>query len=237
MKNYLIEAWALGMFMLSATFFAGLLGLPGGQVHEAVPDPFIRRGLMGLAMGLTAVALIYSRWGRRSGALMNPAMTLTFWYLGKIRRADAGGYILAQCVGGAAAMLLLKALFPGFAGAPEVNYVQTLPGMAGAGAAFFAEFFISAGMVLTVLYASNFERTARFTGLFAGALVMLYITFEDPLSGMSMNPARSLASALAAGNFMYLWIYCTAPVLGMLAAARVWKTWICTKAEFRCSYH
>ncbi len=235
--NYLIEAWALGMFMLSATVFAGVLQLPGLPVRDAIPDPFVRRWLMGCAMGLTAVGLIYSGWGKRSGAHINPAVTLTFWYLKKIRGGDAAWYIVFQCLGGVAVMLLLKAFFPVFTGAPEVNYVQTQPGMAGVGAAFVAEFGISFFLLLIVLYSSNFERTAPFTGLFAGLLVMLYITFEDPFSGMSMNPARTLASAVAAGNYAHFWLYLTAPLLGMLGAALVWKTWICSKPEFHCGYH
>ncbi len=235
--NYLIEAWALGMFMLSATVFAGLLQLPGLPLRGAIPDPLVRRWLMGCAMGLTAIGLIYSAWGKRSGAHMNPALTLTFWYLKKIRGADAAWYILFQALGGAAMMLLLKAFFPAFTGSPEVNYVQTQPGMAGVGAAFVAEFIISYILLLAVLYSSNFERTARFTGVFAGLLLMLYITVEDPFSGVSMNPARTLASAVAAGNYAHFWLYLTAPVLGMFGAGLTWRTWICSKADFHCSYH
>lgn len=234
--NYLIEAWALGMFMLSATFFAGLLALPGWPGH-GISDPLLRRSLMGLAMGATAVGLIYSGWGRRSGAHMNPAFTLTFLFLKKISRHDAVWYIIAQCLGGAAVMLLFKSFFPAFVAAPEVNFVQTQPGIAGIAGAFVAEALISFGLVLTVLYSSNYEKTTRFTGFFAGCLVMLYITFEDPLSGMSMNPARTLASAVAAGNYMHFWVYLSAPLLGMLSAAKVWKAWICRKENFKCGYH
>jgi aquaporin Z len=237
MKKYLIEAWALGMFMLSAAFFTGLLEWPALPLRRALPDAFLRRWLVACAMGLTAIALIYSAWGRRSGAHMNPAFTLTMLYLGKIGRRDATGYVLAQLVGGALAMLLGKLFFHRVLSDPSVNYVQTLPGMGGVLPAFAAEAAISFGLMLMVLYSSNSERTARYTGLFAGALVMVYITFEAPLSGMSMNPARTLASALAAGRCDYLWIYFTAPLLGMLSAARAWKTWICRKPEFRCQYH
>jgi aquaporin Z len=235
-SKYLIEAWALGMFMLSATFFAGVLGLPGWP-GSAIGEPVLRRFLMGLAMGTTALALIYSPWGRLSGAHMNPALTLTFLSLKKIGRHDAAWYIVFQCIGGTCAMLLFSALFPGFAGAPEVDYVQTRPGIAGAGGAFLAEALISFGLMLTVLYSSNHEKTAPFTGVFAACLVALYITVEDPFSGMSMNPARTLASATAAGNFRHFWIYLTAPLLGMMGAAGIWKTWICRKPEFGCSFH
>ena len=235
-QKYLIEAWALGMFMLSATFFTGFIELPGLPVRQALTDPFVRRWLGGCAMGLTLVCLVYSGWGRRSGAHMNPAVTLTFLYLKKISRYDAFWYILAQFAGGALAMLWMKVLFPAFTAAPEVNYVQTQPGMAGAAAAFFAETAISSGLFLTILYSSNYEKTAPYTGLIAGFLVMCYITFESPVSGMSMNPARSIASAVAAGNFSNQWIFFIAPLLGMLGAAKAWKWWICRKPEFKCSY-
>lgn len=233
--NYLIEAWALGMFMLSATFFTGLLELPDWPVRHAVADPLVRRALSGCAMGLTLVFLVYSGWGRRSGAHMNPAVTLTFLYLKKISRPDAIWYIMAQFAGGTAAMLLLRMSVPAFTAAPEVNFVQTQPGMAGITAAFLAELFISLGLFLTILYSSNYEKTAPFTGIFASILLMLYITFESPVSGTSMNPARSVASAVAALNFRHQWIFFIAPLSGMLVAAKIWSTWICSKAEFKCS--
>jgi len=234
--KYLIEGWALGMFMISATFFAGFLELPQLPARHLIADPFVRRWLGGCAMGVTLVCLVYSGWGRRSGAHMNPAVTLTFLYLKKISRCDAAWYIAAQFAGGAAAMLLFKTLFPAFTAAPEVNYVLTRPGMAGIATAFLAEVAISLGMILTVLYSSDYKKTAPYTGVLAGLLLMLYITFESPLSGTSMNPARSIASALAAENFDYQWIFLTAPLIGMLGTGIAWKVWICRKPEFRCSF-
>jgi len=100
--------------------------------------------------------------------------------------------------------------------------VVTVPGEAGVAAAFLAEVVITFVLMLTVLFVSNAPRLARYTGLFVGGLVFLYITFEAPLSRMSMNPARSFASALAAGQWTALWIYFTAPPLGMLAAAEAY---------------
>jgi len=85
--------------------------------------------------------------------------------------------------------------------------------------AFVAELLISLGFMTAVLLMSNVARLAPLTGLAAGALPATYITVETPLSGMSMNPARSLASAVPAAFWMALWVYFTAPVLGMLLAA------------------
>jgi aquaporin Z len=107
-------------------------------------------------------------------------------------------------------------------GDPAVNYVATVPGPAGAAIAFLAELTISFGMMTTILLVSNSARHARLTGVVGACLVAVYITIEAPLSGMSMNPARSFAPALAAGRIEPLWVYFAAPPLGMLLAAEVY---------------
>src|SRR5947199_287880 len=86
--EYLIEATCLGLFMLSVCVFGTLFEHPGSPIRQAIGDPLLRRIPMGLAMGLTAIALIYSPFGKRSGAHMNPAVTLTYARLGKITRLD-----------------------------------------------------------------------------------------------------------------------------------------------------
>jgi len=221
LPEYLAEAFGLGLFMVSACGFAVLLFHPASPALSLIPRAFARGGLMGIAMGLTNVANIYSPWGRRSGAHLNPAVTLTFFRLGKVRQADAAAYVMAQFVGavagtGAAVLLIGPAVRD-----PGVNYVATLPGMAGAGVAFGAELLISFGLMLAVLLVSSRPGLARFTGLVAGGLVALYITFETSVSGMSMNPARTTGSAVFAGVWTGLWLYFTAPPLGMLLAAEL----------------
>jgi aquaporin Z len=88
--------------------------------------------------------------------------------------------------------------------------------------ALLAEFVIAAGMMSVVLYFSNHHRLAGYTGLFAGVLVATYITIEAPFSGMSMNPARTFGSALPPMIWDGLWVYLTAPPLGMLFAAELY---------------
>ena len=220
--EYLIEGWALGMFMVSAGVVTTLLEAPGSRLHAAIGNADLRRWLIGACMGLTAAALIYSPWGKRSGAHMNPAVTLTFWRLGKITGADALFYIAAQFIGGTLGVLLVAGLFGSAFAASPVSYVTTLPGPAGTVVAFAAEFLISFGLMMTVLIATNIPRLAAWTGVLAGVLVAAYIGFEAPLSGMSMNPARTFASAVPAGLWTGAWIYFTAPVLGMLGAATVY---------------
>src|SRR5437868_1149981 len=219
--EYLMEAAGLGLFMLSACFFAVLLEHPGSPVRAAVPNPTARRAWMGLAMGLTAVAIIYSPWGRQSGAHLNPSVTLAFWRLGRIPRIDAAFYALGQVAGGVLGVLAAWALLGARLAHPAARFAVTAPGPAGAVLAFGAEAAISFVLMTVVLQVSG-SRYARFTGLFAGGLVALYILIEAPVSGMSMNPARSLASALGAGDFRSLWIYFAAPPLAMLLAATLY---------------
>jgi len=210
--EYLIEAGALGTFMVSACTFGVLLA--------PVPQP-LGRMLGGIAMGLTAMGIICSPWGKRSGAHMNPALTLTFWSLGRIAGWDAIFYVLAQFVGGAAGVLLSSwTLGSALEG---VQFVATVPGPGGAWPAFAAEFAISFLLVATVLNVSNSRRFTRFTPIVAGCLVATFISVESPLSGMSMNPARTLGSAVNAGVWTAIWIYFFAPPLAMLAAGQFYR--------------
>lgn len=222
LPEYLIEAWALGMFMIAAAA-AGVWFAPTGlPLPDALELPLVRRALAGVAMGLTAIALVCSRWGRRSGAHLNPAVTLTYLALGRITCPDAVAYVCAQFAGAVLGLQCAAALFGAPLAMPPVSFVITQPGSGGPPVAFAAECAISAGLMFAVLRTSNDARLARATPFVAGALVALYITFEAPLSGMSMNPARSFASALAAHEFSSLWIYFLAPVLGMAAGAALY---------------
>jgi aquaporin Z len=219
--EYLIEAWALGMFMVSACVFTIWFEHPDSWLRQHVVNADLRRALIGIAMGCTAIVLIYSPWGKRSGAHMNPAVTLTFLRLRKIDPIDAGFYVLAQCAGALTGVLTAAALFGDRIAHPAVAYAVTTPGTAGVLIAFLAECGIAFLMMSMVLRVGNSTNFANYTGICAGVMVAVFITFEAPLSGMSMNPARSLASAVPAQQWLSFWIYLLAPVVGMNLAASV----------------
>src|SRR5215469_13865877 len=136
--EFMIEGFCLGAFMISACTFTALLEHPASPVRTSVANADLRRFLGGIAMGLTAVLLIYSPYGRRSGAHMNPATTL----------------ILAD---------------------RNVNFAITRPGMRGIEMAFLAEAVITFLLMTVILNVSNNRKYARFTGMTAGMLVMLFI--------------------------------------------------------------
>lgn len=215
--EYAIEAWCLGMFMVSACVFGVALFHPASPV--AAIDFGVRTVLMGLAMGITAIGIVCSPWGKRSGAHFNPAVTLTFFRLGKINREDACFYVLFQTIGGTAGVLLASFFLGDLLADSSVNFVITVPGGYGVGVAFAAEVIISFLMMTMILFTSNSLRLSRYTPYFAGTLVALFIAVESPISGMSMNPARTLSSAIVAGNWTATWIYFLAPPVAMLTAA------------------
>jgi aquaporin Z len=217
--EYLSEAAGLGLFMVSAAAVTTALEYPNSPLRELVPDAFLRRVLIGLSMGLTAIGIIYSPWGKRSGAHLNPAVTLTFFRLGKLESTDALFYVAAQFIGGLIGLMLAAAAIGSAIEHPAVNYVVTVPGNAGTWPAFAAEAVMSFGLMLIVLLVSNSTALNAWTGCFAGALVATYIIIEAPLSGMSVNPARTVASAVPAHLWTDWWIYLTAPFIGMLLAA------------------
>jgi aquaporin Z len=220
--EYLIEGVCLGLFMISAFTFGAILEHPASPVHQALPHPLLRRFFMGIAMGGTAIAIIYSPWGKRSGAHINPCTTITFFRLRKIAKHDMLFYLASQFGGALIGATIATTILVSSVSHPAVNYVVTAPGSSGIWTAFFAEIAITFILMTVILHVSNHRRLHRLTGLCAGLLVAVYITVEAPISGMSMNPARSLASAVPARHFIDLWIYFTAPIIGMLSAAELY---------------
>ena len=220
--EYLMEAGLLGAFMVSACLSGVLYEFPGSPVRQAICSSFLRNLLAGLSMGLTAVVIFYSPWGKQSGAHINPSVTLTFFRLGKIKFWDALFYVGAQFLGAVLGVLLVGQVLRREMADPAVRYVVTTPGPRGPWVAFAAEFVMATGIMAAVLHFSNHPRLSKYTGLVASLLVATYITVEAPFSGMSINPARSFASALPSGIWDHFWIYLTAPLLGMFTTCEVY---------------
>ena len=219
---YLYEAAELALFMISACIFTVVLFHPGYPALKVFPSAVLRRLLMGVAMGLTAVLIIHSPMGKRSGAHFNPAITLTYLRLKKIAAWDAIFYVLFQFMGGVAGVGISALLLGKQLAGPDVDYAVTVPGIYGTGAAFAAELLMAALLMTAVLWTSNRPGLAGYTSYCVGVLIMFYILFFAPVSGFSINPARTAGSAVFAHLWSAGWVYFAAPLLGMLGVAEVY---------------
>jgi aquaporin Z len=235
-RAYAIEGLLLAVFMVSASAFTILVEHPRGLLSGVITDPVARRLIVGVAMGTTAAVLIYSRFGMRSGAHMNPAVTLALSRLRNMPRRQVLGYMAGQFGGAIAGVAMAALLFGDALAHRSVNFVVTRPGAAGALGALAAEFLMTLLMMTMALRMSNHPRWVGRTGVASAVLLALFITVEAPISGMSLNPARTLAPALFARDFTALWIYFAAPAAGMWLAAWAFS-WLCPGGRCPHGFH
>ncbi|MFC4769528.1 MIP/aquaporin family protein [Effusibacillus consociatus] len=170
-----------------------------------------------LTFGLVVMALIYA-FGHVSGAHFNPAVTLGFLARGDIGSQDAVFYITTQVLGGLAASASLLLMFGNVAqlGAtlPRYSWQQS----------FVLEFILTFVLMMVILGSAVHTKANKpFAGAAIGATVGLEAMFGGPISGASMNPARSIGPAIVSGTLEHLWIYVVATILGAVAAAVVYK--------------
>ena len=169
-----------------------------------------------LIFGFIVTVVVYA-FGGLSGAHINPAVTLGFYAAGLFDRSSVLHYVVGQCLGAMAAAFSLKLLFAGHA-----TYGATIP-MGAISQYFVLEVIMTYFLMLIILFISQDEGAKTFTGLAVGLMVALEATFGGPISGCSMNPARSLGPALASGVWDAFWIYILAPTVGAVLASATWR--------------
>ncbi|HEX8251149.1 MAG TPA: aquaporin [Pyrinomonadaceae bacterium] len=221
-----MEAAGLAGFVGGASLLTVFLEHPELPVMQSAlgEHPLLRRVPLGIFLGGYITGVVYL-FGKRSGAHINPAVTWAFFRLGKINLADSVFYTLAQFAGAIAAAQIMKLALGDFYRDPPIRYVVTEPAKWDTSGvwAFAAEFFISFILMFVCLIAANSSRLEKLVAPITGGLIALYLIVETPYSGMSLNPARSFGSALAANEWRYLWIYFVAPPLAMLLAAEIFQ--------------
>src|SRR5262245_45160625 len=136
--EYLMEVGEVGCYLFVACVVATLLQHPASAVRHFVSSEIARRALMGLAMGATVIAIVMTPWGKRSGGHFNPAITLTFYRLGKVEFWDAWLYVIAQFVGALSGVTLARCVLRGTLAHHAVRYAMTVPGMYGSGVSFYS---------------------------------------------------------------------------------------------------
>jgi len=210
---------------LAGTFFFLFLGFtsiaalesPLSPLHEALPSAVLRLVLIGAVFGILAAIVAVSPVGRRSGAHLNPAVTLGFWAYGQTHTHDLVGFVASQCLGA-----VLAAAFFATSGswAETANFARTEPrpelsGWTAAG----IEVAITFGLLLVVLLMVSSPRTARWTPVGVTAALMVLIPLGGPLTGAGMNPARTLGPDVVSAQYPSLWIYLVGPALGAFLGA------------------
>jgi aquaporin Z len=204
---------------LSAIVFNFGQGLP---MEHLIPDRSIRLLITGLIFSGSGALFAISPLGKLSGGHISPSVTLAFWAHGKMHIQDAVGYIIAQFMGAILGAILLVLLWGKYAA--TVYNGMTLPGVGYAlWFVFLAEVFITFLLVLSIfLFVSN-PRLMRWTPLMVWLLITAIVWLEAPISGTSLNPARSIGPAFVTGLWRDQWLYCIAPPLGALLAVAMFR--------------
>jgi len=221
-REFSMEGAEIGSLMICICTAGVLLYSSASPIQSLALSSGTSAALMGTAVASATYVIIRSPFGRRSGAHLNPAVTLSFLWLGRIRHWDAAAYITSHFVGGAAGVLVARELFGTRLSEKSVQYLVTVPGVYGEGVAFLAELILSALFMGIVLFAANHRFLTRFSPLFVALVTVVYYAACPSISGFSVNPARSFASPLFASIWQGIWIYLLAPCLGMLMASRIY---------------
>jgi aquaporin Z len=213
----------------AGTFLLLLVGLSavvvdfahGSPVPRWLPDENLRRLLTGILFAGGATAIVYSPLGRTSGGHINPAVTLGFFRMRKITRRSAAWYVVAQFAGALAGAVAVRLLWGSLA--RDVHLGATNPGRGGSAVSLVAEIAMTFLLVTLILRFIDEPRLQRFTPAAAGALVAFLVFVEAPLSGTSLNPARSLGPAVVAPDYAGFWVYLVAPPIGALLAVALYR--------------
>ncbi len=198
-----------------------LLWAPGSPVPR-IDSLRLRLFATGLLFATGGTLVVYSPLGRVSGGHLNPAVTFGFWRLRRIAAPDALVYVIAQVLGAILGVLVVARLSGALGVSVELGATRPGSGVT-IGSAIACEAAITGLLMFLILTCLNTPRFAPYTGIAAGSLVVMLVTIEAPITGTSLNPARSFAPALLTGRLDVVGLYLVAPPLGAWIAARLWR--------------
>jgi len=234
LPEYFAEFLGTAIMMVIGIGAVALMWAEGTPLRTWIPSDDLRRLLTGMMFAGGATLVVLSRLGQRSGGHLNPAVTIAFWQRGQVRGVDAVAYIIAQTLGAIAGTVVVAQAAGDWA--KSIQFGLTEPGSGyTAMSAFLAEVLITFLLVFLIYYCVSDQRFAKKTPYLAGALVAFLVFVEAPISGTSLNPARSFGPALIAGDYRDNWIYWIAPVLGGLLANAVFLGFFSDRRRKGCA--
>jgi aquaporin Z len=228
LPEYFAEFLGTAIMMIVGIGAVTVMWSDGSVMRELIPNEPLRRLCTGLLFAGGGTAIVLSPLGQRGGGHSNPAVTLAFWVKGQVTGPDAIAYCVAQMLGAVMGVVIVALV--GGAAAQSVQLGLTTPGAEySTGIALGAEFVITFMLMFTILYCVNEPRHAARTPYFAGLLVALLVFVEAPVSGTSLNPARSFAPALLTSVFDGFLVVLRRA--GRRSGARGFRAWL----DVRCA--
>jgi aquaporin NIP len=204
LRKYIAEF--IGTFAL---VFAGT----GAIIINDISGGVITHLGVGLVFGLIIMTMIYAL-GEISGAHFNPAVSFGFWLAKRLPSKELLPFVISQILGAITASLILKSLFP-----QHESLGVTIPHLVSSSGDFILETILTFFLMFVIIHvAQGAKEKGLMAGVAIGGMVALEAIFAGPITGASMNPARSFAPAIVSGHLEYLWIYVTAPFLGSALA-------------------
>jgi aquaporin Z len=210
----------LGTFVLVFFGIGAVLFCASSIGSALIPEPFWQRLFIGAWFGLAIVFVSYSPFGSYSGAHLNPAVTLWQRLRKKCTTESLLMYWVSQGLGSVLAIWLLAALFPTLM--KTAHFGMTNPGSGYPLLGVLASEIVATFIVLLTVFLSGLSKKSRpYTAIYAAIVITLLVAIEAPISGTSLNPARSFGPAFVAGNFSYYWIYVVGPMTASVIGARI----------------
>ena len=220
LKAYASEFLGTAILMVAGISAISLNFGDQAYLTSLIPDVMIRFALAGAGFGIGVVIVAYSVLGQTSGGHLNPALTIAFWMQEKIETRKLAPYIASQCMGSMAGTWLVAMMMPDLSS--SVGYgVTSVASNITPGVAILLEALLMMIFVLMIFWMTSCHDRSRYTGWCVLAYLMIFVPLGAPLTGTSINPARSIGPAIYSSNYTNLFVYVIGPLTGAVTSTLI----------------
>ena len=220
LKAYLSEFFGTAILMIAGISAISFNFGDNSFISSVIPNQTLRLALSGAGFGLGVVCVVYSALGQISGGHLNPALTIAFWLQEKIEARKIAPYIFFQLLGSLAGTWIVSLIMPDLSA--SVGYgVTSISNSISAGAAIFIEAMLTMIFVLMIFWMTSCHVRSQYTGWSVFVYLVIFVPLEAPLTGTSINPARSVGPAIISGNYSDLAVYIIGPIIGAVSGTLI----------------